>query len=486
MASKRVVVIGSGPGGAAVAALLAHAGHRVTLLERNRFLGGKCSSLARRGCIVDTGVHMFGRGPFGPFGEISRILGYGPQWVACNPSFTLSLSGRGKLEMASSIFHPLSALNFAKGSLKGWQRMGWLSTLIRSARHLGAGGMARLAKGFHDPRCPLYDELQGMTAAEFFSSLSVSPDFLRTFHAQAMLTMVLPWHRASMGEFAYILASTMRAANLCYPRGGAGAIPAAYLSHLSRSGGEVRVGCAVREIVVEGGRARGVVTEEGEHVPADLVISNAGLVNTVELAGRKNFPREYLALADGASDSEAFIAVKFFLDGRIRSMRTPCLLHMPDLDPLHMFDYLENGKAPTDLFLFVTAPSLWDASLAPTGKDMLLVGAPAPSKLEGQGSCGAVLDLAQEIARTLFPEIDACTAEVERVTTPAIAALSGRRGGDCIGLAQEVGQDGSLRPSQITPIQGLFLVGSDAGGRGIGTEMAADSALRLYHLLKEA
>ncbi len=484
MSGKSAVIIGSGPGGAAAAALLAHAGHRVTLLERNPFPGGKCSSLPRRGYVVDTGVHMFGRGPYGPFGAIDRILGCGPHWVAHRPSFTLNLSGRGKLEMASSVFHPLSALNFVKGHVRGWQKMEWLPTMARSLRHLGASGLARFAKGFHDPRHPLYSELQGVAVSEFFSPLSRSPDFLRTFHAQAMLTMALPWHRASMGEFAYILSSTMRAANLCYPRGGAGAIPAAYLSSLTRAGGEVRTGCEVRRIIVEGNRARGVVTMEGEHIPAHLVVSNAGLANTVELAGRENFPRDYLEKVDGAADSEAFIAVRFFLEGKIGSMRTPCLLHMPDLDPFRMFDYLENAKAPEDLFLFVTAPSMWDASLAPPGKDMLLVGAPAPSSLERRDSCDAVLDLAQEIALSLFPELKAATAEVERVSTPAVAALSGRRGGDCIGLAQEVGQDGVRRPSQSTPIQGLYLVGSDTGGRGIGTEMAADSALRLYYLLK--
>ncbi|MDI6829718.1 MAG: NAD(P)/FAD-dependent oxidoreductase [Actinomycetota bacterium] len=486
MGGRRVVVIGSGPGGAAAAALMAHAGHRVTLLERNPFFGGKCSSLPRHGCVVDTGVHMFGRGPFGPFGEIGRILGSGPEWVARRPSFTLSLSGGGKLEMASSVLDPLSAFNFARGHLSGWQKMGWLSTSARSLHRLGPGGLLRLARRFHDPRFPLYRELQGVTVADFLSPLSVSPDFLRTFHAQAMLTMVLPWHRASMGEFAYILASTMRAAYLCYPRGGAGAIPAACLHALERLGGEARRGCAAADILVEGGRARGVTTSEGEFIPADLVISNAGLANTVGLAGREHFPREYLERADSARDSEAFIAVKFFLEGRMRSMRTPCLLHLPDLDPFRMFDYLEDGKDPQDLFLFVTAPAAWDESLAAPGRDVLLVGTPAPSALAGRERCDAILDLAQEIARSLFPEIDACADRVERVTTPAIAALSGRRGGDCIGLAQEVEQDVSLRPSQITPVQGLYLVGSDAGGRGIGTEMAADSALRLYYLLKDA
>src|SRR5450759_1437867 len=56
--SKKVVVIGSGPGGAGAAAVLAARGHEVDLLERNPFPGGKCASFEKDGYIVDTGVHM--------------------------------------------------------------------------------------------------------------------------------------------------------------------------------------------------------------------------------------------------------------------------------------------------------------------------------------------------------------------------------------------------------------------------------------------
>jgi phytoene dehydrogenase-like protein len=119
MSERKVVVIGSGPGGSAFAALMAHAGHQVNLLERNPFPGGKCSCMKHDGFVVDTGVHMFGRGPRGPFGDISRIIGEGPYWLSAKPSFTLSLPGGGKLEMASSIAHPISLLGFLKGSLKG-------------------------------------------------------------------------------------------------------------------------------------------------------------------------------------------------------------------------------------------------------------------------------------------------------------------------------------------------------------------------------
>jgi len=384
-------------------------------MEKNAFAGGKCSSLPRDGYVVDTGVHMFGRGPSGPFGDISRIIGMGPNWSAATPAFTLSLSGGGKqttdhkLEMASSITHPISLFNFLKGHIKGWQKMGWTSNVVKALRELGPTGLISLARQFGDRRYPLYGELQDICVRDFLAPLSDSDDFLRTFHAQSMLTMVLPWHRASMGEFAYILGSTMQTSLLCYPRGGSGAIPASFLRALKKSGGSVRLGCEAAGIEVEGGRVRGVTTREGEFLQGDMVVSSAGLRRTVELAGRDAFPADYLGLVDGLRDSEAFIAVKFFLDRKISSMRTPCLLHMPGLSPHTMFDYLEDGSIPDELFLFVTAPGKWDPSLVPAGGDCLIVGVPAPSRLDRTSQAESLLDLAEEMAYAVFPELAGAT-----------------------------------------------------------------------------
>ena len=68
----RVVVIGSGIGGSAATLLLAHAGIPVTLVEKNRRLGGSCSGYEKQGFRIDMGTHMFCRGAKGPLGEVLR------------------------------------------------------------------------------------------------------------------------------------------------------------------------------------------------------------------------------------------------------------------------------------------------------------------------------------------------------------------------------------------------------------------------------
>ena len=46
-----------------------------------------------------------------------------------------------------------------------------------------------------------------------------------------------------------------------------------------------------------------------------------------------------------------------------------------------------------------------------------------------------------------------------------------------IGIGQTAGQCGEKRPKINTPVEGLFLVGGEAGGTGVGIELCANSAI---------
>ncbi len=52
---KHVVVLGAGLSGLATAALIAQAGHKVTVVERNTWLGGKSRRVEVLGQRMDTG-----------------------------------------------------------------------------------------------------------------------------------------------------------------------------------------------------------------------------------------------------------------------------------------------------------------------------------------------------------------------------------------------------------------------------------------------
>jgi phytoene dehydrogenase-like protein len=69
------IVIGAGLGGLACAALLASDGRRVLVLERNDYLGGRCSAYQRDGFTVDRGTHMITRIEGGPYEKLVKRLG---------------------------------------------------------------------------------------------------------------------------------------------------------------------------------------------------------------------------------------------------------------------------------------------------------------------------------------------------------------------------------------------------------------------------
>ena len=134
-------------------------------------------------------------------------------------------------------------------------------------------------------------------------------------------------------------------------------------------------------------------------------------------------------------------------------------------------------------------PSAADPGLAPPGCQLVLAGAPTSPNLDdpvaADAACEEVLDKIEATMRYLYPDIEEHVVWKLRTNTRYCADISGRRTGEVIGVAQNRFQVGGNRPGNVTPLQGFYLVGSDVGGRGVGMEMAADSALSLWrHLTK--
>ncbi len=55
MKTPSVIVVGAGIGGIATAAHLARKGMRVTVIEKNKWPGGRCDRITRDGHTFDTG-----------------------------------------------------------------------------------------------------------------------------------------------------------------------------------------------------------------------------------------------------------------------------------------------------------------------------------------------------------------------------------------------------------------------------------------------
>ena len=141
------------------------------------------------------------------------------------------------------------------------------------------------------------------------------------------------------------------------------------------------------------------------------------------------------------------------------------------------------GEVPDDMLILIFNPQGFDPTLAPQGKQVVQTATmcEADPKMKDQKAWLDALDKKIEefrpgFKRHLIRREDYTTADVSRVTRDS--AVPGQ-GGECMGLGQIVGQCGKNKPSPVAPIQGLFYVGVDAGGEGMGTHQAVDSAAKV-------
>ena len=84
-----------------------------------------------------------------------------------------------------------------------------------------------------------------------------------------------------------------------------------------------------------------------------------------------------------------------------------------------------------------------------------------------------------EIKQAYFPGLREHAIFVDKVLPVDANALFGEDGAG-IGIAQQVGQAGKSRPEIKTPLEGLYIVGGEAGGMGVGMELCVNSAIEFF------
>src|SRR6187455_3268121 len=102
---KRVVIVGAGPGGLASALLLAKAGLDVTIVERQRHVGGRCSAIEADGFRFDLGptFFLYPRVLERIFRLIGRDLRREVPMVRLDPQYRISFGRGGELNCTPDV-----------------------------------------------------------------------------------------------------------------------------------------------------------------------------------------------------------------------------------------------------------------------------------------------------------------------------------------------------------------------------------------------
>jgi phytoene desaturase len=373
-------VIGAGLGGLAAAMRLAHAGWRVTVLDRLDAVGGRATA-------IHEGGHRFDLGPTivtAPavferlFADCGLNLHAAVELRSLDPFYTITwpdgsaLAARAREEDMEAEIRRLSP-----GDVAGWRRF-----LKDSKARFGVGYEGLLTRPMHR----LADTIRVLPQ---FARLRADRSILALARARVRdprLRMALSFHPLFIGgdparvTSMYALVSHLEAKEgVHYCMGGVGALAQAMRAAAEGMGARFLMGREVEEVVVAQGRARGVRLAGGARLDADIVVSNGdpGHLYRRLLPGRRRWTARRL----GRSRWSMGLFVWHFGTRGTRGMWPGAghhtILSGPRYEGL-LRDVFRRGRLSEDMSLYVHRPSVTDPSVAPEGDDTFYALSPVP------------------------------------------------------------------------------------------------------------
>jgi len=451
------IIVGGGVGGTALGALLSSGGQRVLLMDKNPIIGGRCASYIRDDFVVDIGVHLFGEGGNGPLGEVAKRAGKPDaiDWVlARNPRVAVHFQGKTRPFGRDSMME-----NVDKKELGALANM-FVKVIQMSDEEL--------------------DELWYVSLLDWVQRFTESRETLAMFAMLCGIYLCVTPDAASTTEFILCLRGVMKNKSSAYPKGGCVAIPRAYQQIIEDNGGEVRLNCPAGQILIEDGKAVGV-RAGGEPILADRVVSNADIKVTIGgLAEAKHFPAEYVDRVQALTYTAHVLAIKVALDKVITDQKM--VMYLPNLSEDEIAElektYIEGGPMPMVAGGMLNSPTNFDPELAPPGKQLVFFG----TRCERGQDWDEWESILMKALDDMFPGIEDHVLWSTLDSPDMVDAYAGEDG-NVIGVGQTVDQIHERRPAHETPVKDLYLCSAEAGGHGIGTELAASSALELAEKL---
>ncbi|MEE8398112.1 MAG: NAD(P)/FAD-dependent oxidoreductase [Desulfobacterales bacterium] len=474
------IVIGAGPGGSSCAALLAKKGMKVLLVEQNDRPGGKAMSVSNRGFVHELWPVTGGPRNNSRFESVLKALDLAPELA--DPEIYATLHYRNASGQYMPYVQPLPNSPRSQSLENLFRLLPWLELTPAEMEGFTQFAADNAALTPED-----IDALDDISYHDYLTRYDIPQAVYSYMAAQCNVLFVVPFDQLAASEAVRTMQEMSTDGAGFYHMGGYGSLFQKYTDAFARLGGDVIMGSKVERILIEEGRVRGIETGEGSfHAP--IVVSNAGIHPTVlKLAGETHFETDYIDYVKGLVPSLALMGIRYFLDEPVLEGAFHIAFSDNSYIDTKRAQRAAAGNVPEDLLIFVTIPSNYDPGLAPVGKQCLLVSTLCPPDPQ-MDNTQKWWDKIEEQVAQIWPEIPGHVESKERYGARHVSASTRDQvlpgiGGECIGLAQIVGQCGRHKPSPEAPIRGLFYVGCDAGGYGCGTHQAVTSGCNVADIV---
>jgi phytoene desaturase len=470
--TDHVVVVGAGLAGLSAALHLAGRGRAVTVVERGDVPGGRVGRLDVGGYRLDTGPTVLTMPDLidETFAAVGESTADRLELESVDPAYRALFSDGSALDVHSDRDAMAAEVERLAGpqQAQGYLRLrDWLTRLYQ----VEFDGF--IASNFDSPLSLLTPQLARLTALGGFrrwdrviKRFITDPRLHRIFTFQALYAGVPP--QRALAVYA-VIAYMDTVAGVYFPRGGMRALPDALAAAAADAGVEFRYGATVSGLDRRGDRVRAVDTDTGERIHADAVILTTELPDTYRLLGRT--PRRLLSLRPSPSAVIAHIGCRS-ADGEMPHHH----ILFGDTWEQTFREIIDDGVVMSDPSLLVTRPTAGDRALAPPGRDLLYVLAPAPNlsrrSVDWDSVGGAYAESMVAAVADRLPALGVDT-ELLHVVNPADWAEQGMVAGTPFALAHTFGQTGPFRPANtVRGIDNVVLAGSSTvPGVGVPTAL---------------
>jgi len=472
--SYDAIIIGAGPGGSVLSAILANTGMKVLLVDKHNQAGGKMMTIEKEGFSYEmfplNGVPTRNS----HFERLMEELNIdGPKTIYPDPIgryfFEMPDGKVRKLEMRPKVSP------FAIKKLLDLKFIDFLKFLKVMAK------IVSMKEAY-------IESIRSISFIEYLEQAKIPKriaSYLVVSYCEGYFQT--PPDRISAAAVIRAIQETATDGGGRYYVGGIGKVFEAFASKAEKLGACILNKTRIEKILVEDGKVYGVIAGEREY-HANIVISNAGIQSTVfNLVGTGLFDSDYVEFIRGLEGNLANVGFRWILDAPVLDSPMNIFCAADAINTMDEFRDMERGNFPEKAYLYLGTTSLYPGC-APEGKQLIyacMSCLPDP-RIRIEPYLEVVRKLVEKVAPEVLEHI-----EHEETFGPDTVSKMGREpafpgvGGEDYGVALTPEQYGDTRLDGSSPISGLFFVGCDAGGFGLGTHQAVDSAVNVSKLILE-